>query len=61
MWGVIKLPTEEQIKELAYSFWEQEGRPNGKDWEHYFTAQRILEERDELLVHLAEDIKWQSP
>lgn len=40
------MPTEEQIKELAYQLWEQEGRPDGKDWEHYFKAKRILEERE---------------
>lgn len=40
------MPTEEQIRELAYSIWEQEGRPNGKDAEHYFRARRILEEQE---------------
>ena len=38
--------TEEQIKELAHSIWEQEGYPNGKDVEHYFRAKQILEERE---------------
>lgn len=38
--------TEEQIRELAHSIWEQEGRPNGKDIEHYFRAKKILEERE---------------
>jgi len=38
--------TEEQIRELAHSIWEQEGRPNGKDAEQYFRAKRILEERE---------------
>ncbi|GEM_PF-6901682 len=40
------MPTEQQIKELAYSIWEQQGRPDGKDGEHYHAAQRILEERE---------------
>jgi len=35
---------DEKIKELAYSIWEEEGRPDGKDIEHYFRAQKILEE-----------------
>lgn len=35
--------TEEQIKQLAYSIWEREGRPDGKDVEHYFRAKAILE------------------
>lgn len=40
------MATEQQIRELAYSLWEQEGYPNGKDWEHYYTARRILDERE---------------
>ncbi len=40
------MPTEEQIKQLAYALWEQEGRPDGKDLEHYLTATRILEEQE---------------
>jgi len=39
------MATEQQIKELAYAIWEEEGRPEGKDVEHYFRAQQILEER----------------
>ena len=38
--------TEEQIKELAHTIWEQEGRPEGKDIEHYFRAKKILEEQE---------------
>ncbi len=37
---------EEQIKELAYAIWEQEGRPEGKDMEHYYRAKQILEQRE---------------
>ena len=37
---------EEQIKELAYAIWEQEGRPDGKSEEHYFRAKQILEKRE---------------
>ena len=40
------MPTEEQIKELAYAMWEQEGRPDGKDQEHYYRARQILEEKE---------------
>lgn len=35
--------TEEEIKQLAYTIWEREGRPHGKDVEHYFRAKAILE------------------
>jgi hypothetical protein len=37
---------EQQIKELAYTIWEQEGRPTGKDLEYYFRAKQMLEERE---------------
>ena len=38
--------TEEQIRELAYAIWEQEGRPEGKDLEYYFRAKQMLEDRE---------------
>ena len=40
------MATEEQIRELAHSVWKQEGHPEGRDVEHYFRANRILEERE---------------
>jgi len=40
------MPTEEQIRQLAYTLWEQEGRPEGRDSHHYLTAKQILEERE---------------
>jgi Cu2+-exporting ATPase len=36
---------EVRIKELAYSLWEREGRPEGKDKEYYFRAQQMIEGR----------------
>ena len=38
--------TEEQIRSLAYTIWEQEGHPHGKDVEHYFRAKKILDEQE---------------
>ncbi len=55
---------EEEIKELAYSIWEEEGRPEGKDLEHYFRAQKILEEKCSQsmseLESLPRNIEWTS-
>ena len=34
---------EDEIKLIAYNIWEQENRPDGKDWEHWFRAEAILE------------------
>jgi hypothetical protein len=38
--------TEDQTRELAYTLWEQEGRPTGKDLDNYFRARQILDERE---------------
>jgi len=40
------MTTEQQIKELAHSVWEKEGRPEGKDVEYYFRAKEILEKQE---------------
>jgi hypothetical protein len=39
------MATEQQINELAYRLWEQEGRPHGRDRDHYLAAKRMLEEQ----------------
>jgi len=40
------MATEEQIRALAYTIWEQEGCPEGKSEEHYYRAKQILEEQE---------------
>ncbi|OGN88830.1 MAG: hypothetical protein A2Z74_06805 [Chloroflexi bacterium RBG_13_46_9] len=40
------MPTEDEIKELAYRIWEEEGRPEGKDVENYYRAVKILGEQE---------------
>ena len=37
---------EEKVRDLAYTIWEQEGRPEGKALEHYYTARSLLEEQE---------------
>ncbi|MBI2846316.1 MAG: DUF2934 domain-containing protein [Chloroflexi bacterium] len=37
---------EEETKKVAYFIWENEGRPRGKDVEHYFKAEHIIAERE---------------
>jgi hypothetical protein len=36
--------SEKRIRERAYAIWEQEGRPEGKELEHYLRAKRMLED-----------------
>jgi hypothetical protein len=38
--------TQEQIKALAYSIWEQEGCHEDKNQEHYYRAKQILEKQE---------------
>ncbi|MCI0439578.1 MAG: DUF2934 domain-containing protein [Chloroflexi bacterium] len=38
--------TEQKIRELAYQIWEREGRPHGRDLEHYVAAKRLIEEQE---------------
>jgi hypothetical protein len=38
--------TDDEIRKLAFSIWEEEGQPIGKDVEHYLRAKIILEERE---------------
>lgn len=42
------MATEEQIKKLAHTLWEQESCPDGKDKEHYFRAKEILTNKEKI-------------
>ena len=37
-------PSEDVIRRLAYTTWEDEGKPHGRDLAHWVEAERILEE-----------------
>ncbi|MDQ1252980.1 MAG: hypothetical protein QG646_2122 [Euryarchaeota archaeon] len=43
----IQCVTEEEIKTRAYFIWIDEGRPEGRDKEHYFRAKRELEAQEQ--------------
>ncbi len=36
---------DDEIRDIAYKLWEEEGRPDGKDVEHWFKAETIWQER----------------
>jgi len=44
--------TEEEINKLARSIWEAERCPKGKNWEYYFRARRMLEEKERVLINM---------
>ncbi|WP_185049145.1 DUF2934 domain-containing protein [Pseudomonas brassicacearum] len=37
---------EQKIREAAYRLWEKEGKPQGQDLEHWFTAEKSAGEED---------------
>ena len=37
---------EDEIRLIAYSIWEEESCPDGRDCEHWFRAQAIWEEQN---------------
>ena len=44
----MSAPTEEQIAELAYTYWESRGFQGGSPWEDWFRAEEELKRRHEL-------------
>ena len=47
---------DEEMRLIAYRIWEEEGRPEGRDLEHWFKAEAIWQERQGQIEHLAEDV-----
>jgi Protein of unknown function (DUF2934) len=41
-------PTEDQIRQRAQEIWERNHRPDGRDDEFWYQAERELQEADEL-------------
>lgn len=37
---------EQKIREAAYRLWEKQGKPQGQDLEHWFTAEKSVCEED---------------
>jgi hypothetical protein len=42
----ISAPTQDEIAELAYSYWEARGGQDGSPWDDWFRAERELRGRD---------------
>ncbi|MBI4202771.1 MAG: DUF2934 domain-containing protein [Chloroflexi bacterium] len=45
----IRTEREEAIRCVAYRLWEEEGRPEGRQLDHYFTALALWEKDQERL------------
>ena len=37
--------THQDIGTRAYELWEKEGRPHGRDWAHWFEAERMIKQQ----------------
>jgi hypothetical protein len=43
--GAINAPTQQEIADLAYSYWQDRGGGHGSPWEDWFRAERELRRR----------------
>lgn len=48
---VLTEPAEAEIQHEAYLLWVEEGRPEGRDQEHWFAARELLRHRHGRAVH----------
>ena len=48
---------EEEIRLIAYRIWEEEGRPHGRDWEHWRKADAIWQKQQDQELSGAEPRK----
>ncbi len=44
----MSAPTQQEIAQLAYSYWESRGGQGGSAWDDWFRAERELKRRREL-------------
>ncbi len=40
------LDTTDRVRDLAYQLWEQEGRPAGRERDHWLEAERLLSAKE---------------
>ena len=48
---------EDEIKRLAYQLWEEEGRPEGRDLNHYYMAEILWQQRNAEIVPEKEPVR----
>ncbi len=46
----------DEVREIAYRIWEDEGHPQGRDQEHWFRAEAMCQEQRDQTEHMAEDV-----
>ena len=46
---------DDEVRAIAYHIWEEEGRPSGRDLDHWLKAEAIWNEREEPAEFIARD------
>jgi hypothetical protein len=47
---------EDEVREIAYKIWEEEGHPEGHDQEHWYKAEATWQERQDQMEHMSDDL-----
>ena len=47
---------DDEVRQIAYKIWEDEGHPQGRDQEHWFKAEAVWQERQDQTEHMADDV-----
>ena len=47
---------DDEVRQIAYKIWEEEGYPQGRDQEHWYKAEATLQERQGQMEHMADDL-----
>jgi len=47
---------DDEVREIAYKIWEEEGYPQGRDQDHWFKAEAVWQERQDQTEHMADDV-----
>lgn len=57
----MNAPDEDSIRRRAYAIWEREGRPDGRDRDHWLQAQWELTGEQAAMSHPADEILALKP
>ena len=47
---------DDEVRQIAYKIWEEEGYPQGRDQDHWFKAEATWQERQDQMEHMADDV-----
>ncbi len=47
---------EDEVRQIAYKIWEEEGYPQGRDQEHWYKAEATWQETQGQMEHMADDL-----